>query len=157
MTTPKAAGCDGTSAVGESRTGNPRRIRWSTDRSLLSAGLVSIHFAKLQARRRDQAAQRMLRKVASVPRDAVKVAIRNSPRQGVLGLQVKASDSVAPRETRRLSTAKPAGRSVIRITSISICSAILLIEGSALANNRGGHHRAAATFNLMRNSCRLVH
>ena len=40
-----------------------------------------------------------------------------------------------------------AGRSVIRITSISICSAILLIEGSALANNRGGHHRAAATFN----------
>jgi len=56
---------------------------------LLSAGLVSIHFAKLKARRRDQAAQRMLRKVASVPRDAVKVAIRNSPRQGVLGLQVR--------------------------------------------------------------------
>jgi len=89
----------------------------------------------------------MLRKVASVPRDAVKVAIRNSPRQGVLGLQVRLLTLSRLVKRDVFSTAKPAGRSVIRITSISICSAILLIEGSALANNRGGHHRAAATFN----------
>ena len=39
--------CDGTSAVGESRHRIPRRIRWSTDWTLLSTGLVEGDHNKL--------------------------------------------------------------------------------------------------------------